>query len=131
MGVALPRASGLGARLLRGRLRTVTPQRPVPFPDQGPPFGLLLLFVGDIYTRPESDARGDWGCTPSRDQTKFIFRISAETCRRVPSWYFYAFSPEHWLGSLALFFQFPESCRLAWWTGGRAVLRVGVEPPVL
>lgn len=118
MGVALPRASGLGARLLWGRLCTVTPQRPVPFTDQVPPFGLPLLFVGD------------WGCTPSRGQIKFIFLFSAETCWRVSSWYFSAFSPEHRLGSLALFFQFPASCRLVWWTGGRAVLGVGVELPV-
>lgn len=44
--MALPRASGLGARLLRGRLRTVTPQRPVPFPSQGPPLRPPLTIYG-------------------------------------------------------------------------------------
>lgn len=83
MEVALPRASGLRARWLPGRLGTVTPKRPVPFPGQRPPFGLPLLFVGDIYTRPERGAWRVWGFTPSRVRSSLFFRISAESGLRI------------------------------------------------
>lgn len=80
----------------RGRLRIATPQRPVPFPGQGPPFGLPLLFVRDIYISPERGAWGIWNSTPSMGQTKFIFFfISAETCLRISSRYSCALSPEY------------------------------------
>lgn len=131
MEVALPRVSGLGARLLPGRLRTVTPKRPVPFPGQRPTFGLPLLFVGDIYTRPERRA---WcleslGLYPFQgsDQVYFFASPPKQACVFACM---HAFSPEHRLGSLVPFFQFPASCRLAWWAGGRVVLGVGVELPV-
>ncbi|XP_036040233.1 uncharacterized protein LOC118581948 [Onychomys torridus] len=79
--MAFPRASGLGARLLRGRLRTVTPQRPVPFPSQGPPLRPPLTIYGRYLHQAREWCLGSLELHPFQGSDQVYF---SHLCRNMP-----------------------------------------------
>lgn len=113
-GDGTPRRFGFRSRLAEGACsapRFLKDQFPSQAKDVSSP---SPYYLWEIFTPGQSMALGESGTTPLPwVRPSLFFRISAETCLRVSSWYFYAFRPEHRLESQALDFQFPASCRPA------------------